>query len=346
MEKEKLKEGPERFVKDASTVTGVSIKKALSVLIPPEILKESSFLGGFVRLGESMESYGTGKESEIPTGQDYIRKKTGGVAMDLSGVFVVGVPFTFATAVLSDGFKVASRVMEGAKTEDKNIEDASQFFGKMSEVSNNFMVLFDIPEKKSASKTRKSLEELIALLKKEERLTEPVLRDIKELENLAEKEYSDKKEWSDKVEKRIKDIVEREIQTYPQKKMRSEISHFIKEPSLENVSLLKNTLLKRLKDDDIKVREESEKYVNEFCSALESVSSKSFHDKVRERIIQHYETLGKTKDAADDASYYAFKMLYSVLQTTHKGISLFGKHYKDQLQGWLKEKTGSQSRSR
>ncbi|MBN2517810.1 MAG: hypothetical protein JXB14_03115 [Candidatus Altiarchaeota archaeon] len=333
--KKRISQKPRKFFKNTLLVTGVSLNKTLDVFIPPKIIHESSFFAGLRRFGDAMTNMGKGDKKSRSAGKDYVVRKTGGIAADVSlGVLTLGVPITLVSSIFSDGCKVISKIMDGAVTDDKNVIHLSLFFQKASIISNNFMVLFDIPSKKTAHETRESIQDLILSLKKSEGgIPESVLNELEELKKLAVDYVEDREKWMKEVQSHLSRFALEQLKEVEDVPDRVEIQEFIEDPTIEGLIKAKDGLMKSFVKRNISIAESPKRHVEELCQSLESFSSERFFSRMRGFMLKQYRINEKTKEAVNDGVYNSFQILESTFKTFGRGATLFGSHYWKQISG-------------
>lgn len=324
-----------RFARRVPLVTGTAFKKALSVLIPPEILRNSSFFGGLNRMGDAIVSLGS--KSKDKQGKQYAIRHSGGAVADVAiGVVFLGVPVTLVTSLFSDGCKVVHHIFKGAKT-DEHTAYVGEFFGDLGTISDNFMRLFDVPSREAAKNVRSSIEKTIERLDKEGRLTDKMRKDLKDLENMATCDMAEGGEWCVDIQQRLCKIAEQELTESRVEMGVRDIRHFINEPTVESIATMRDGIVKDLDARGIAVKKTSMDFVDKLIDSLESLSKEEFQNKMTAIMIKNHELLGRTQDAIEDATYYGYQLLHSLFTTTYRGVSIFGKHYKKQLKALIRK---------
>jgi len=338
-----MKKRAKRFAKDVPVVIGTSFKKALSVLIPPEILRNSSFFGGLNRLGDAMLSLGSESREKQKKGKQYVVRHSGGAVADVAlGVVFLGMPVTLVTSLFSDGCKVVYHIFKGAKTDEHTIQ-VGEFFGNLSTISDNFMRLFDIPSKETADNVRSSIEKTIERLDKEGRLTEDMRKELKELERMSTCDIAAGGEWCMDVQEKLSRLAEQELSESRIEMGARDIKHFVEEPTVETMVNMRNGIVKDLDKRGIAVKKTSMDFVDKLIGALENLSKEDFQNRMNSFMIKQYQALDKTQDVLADATYHGYKFVHSLFNTTYKGVSIFGRHYKGQIKGLIQK--GRQHRS-
>lgn len=318
--------------KGSARAVGKSFKKGLKVLVPPEILSESSFFGGLNRLGDAVEGLGAESKDGQAKSKQYVVRHSGGAVADTAiGLAIFGVPITLVTALFSDGCKIASRVLKDASGGHKDTKEASEFLGDMSVVSNNFMKLFDIPSKQTATDVHDSIEATADRLNKDGRMTKKLKDDFKELDGLCKITVKDKVTWCGHIQEKLSEIADEGISAKASKADLSDIREFIKKPTVSRMRRMRDGLFSDLKKKRLPVRESTKAFADDFVGAIEKFPTEDFQSKLNNFMINQYQLAGKTQDAVEDTAYHGYKLAHSVLSTTYKGANLFGKHYKRQL---------------
>jgi len=318
--------------KGSLRAVGKSFKKGLKVLVPPEILSESSFFGGLNRLGDAVEGFGAESKGSQAQSKQYVIRHSGGAIADTAiGMAFLGMPVTLVTALFSDGCKIASRVLKDASGGHKETKEASEFLGDMSIVSNNFMKLFDIPSKQTAADVHDSIEATADRLNKGGRLTKKLKKDLKELDGLCEVSVKDKAAWCGHVQEKLSEIADAGISIKASRTDLSEVKDFVKKPTVSRMKRMRDGLFSDLKRKRLPVRESTKAFADDFVGAIEDFPTADFQYKMNNFMISQYQLAGKTQDAIEEAAGHGYGLAHSVLSTTYKGVNLFGKHYKKQL---------------
>jgi len=327
-----MKKEASKVARGTLLVIGTSFKKTLSILIPPEILKDSSFFGGLNRLGDAINAFGSESKSDQVKGVDYTIRHSGGAIADLAlGVALIGVPITLVTAMFSDGCKVVSHIIKGSKIDDPAAAHLGDFFGDISVVSNNFMKLFDIPSKKAAEDVRGSIETTIERLDREGMLTEKMRGELTELEAMCEYDVQNTEKWFEDVQRKLCSIAESGFTESRVEMGAKEIHSFIVEPTVGNMARMRDSIVHDLELRGVSVKETSMDFVNKLIENLENLSKEDFQKKMTDLMIKQYETIDKAQDAVDSATYHGYALMHSLFRLTYKGASLFGHHYKKQI---------------
>jgi hypothetical protein len=340
-----MKEHAKQFVKGTAKVTGNSFKKALEVTIPPQIRNSSSVVGGLNRLGDAVVSFGSEKEEDQNKSKEYVVRHSAGAVADVAvGMALFGVPATMVTSFFSDGCKVVSTVFNGAKTDDSEYNYVGDFFSEVSAISNNFMKLFDVPSKSGAEEVHESIEALIEKLKNQGRLSDELLSDLRDLEGMCTSEIKDPQKWSKEVQEKLAKAAEDGLIKAELKPQTKEyIDNFIKEPTVQQMKFMRNGLFDDFKKSKIGIRQKSKQFADDLVDSLDGISRESFDNLLRDIIIKQYELVDKTHENLGDATYYGYRLVYSLLNTSYKGVSLFGGHYKNQLKKIIEEEDRHQS---
>ncbi len=323
----------EEFARESALGAGHTFKKALKVVVPKQVLDNSSFFGGLNRLGDAVINAGTPSKEAQDKSKQYVVRHSGGAIADLTiGVALFGMPVTLITALFSDGCKVVSTVLKDAGREDEEAAQVGEFFGDMSVVSNNFMKLFDIPSKESAEEVHDSIEAMTEQLNKEGRLSAKLKKELKELDELRVCALDDKSEWCRQVQEKLSKIAKDELSESKIKSDVKDVKKFIEQPTIAHIKGMKDTLIRDFSTKERPLAENTIAFIEDLVKSLENFSSDEFQNDIREFIIKQFELADKTQDVIEGAAYRGYKIIHSLLNTTYKGAFVFGRHYKKQIE--------------
>ncbi len=330
-------------------VVGRSFSKALAILIPPQIIRSSSFFSGLKRLGDAVTDFGAPPGTKpkglgpAKSGTDYIIRKSGGAVADTAiGIALFGMPVTLVTAILSDGFKVASNVLKGAKTNDEEYQDLGEFFGDMGDVSGKFMLLFDVPSKQGAKDIRGSIDHLAKHLDIEGRLTDPISKELDGLRKSCDPSKlkcmcdEDRCRLSEAINDRLARIAELKLSDARIDLDTNGIKSFLKSPTVPNMRGMKDSLVTGLNSKGVAVMDAQERLVEEMVASFESFSTDDFHNRLDSLMWKEREARGKAKRAVGKTTRKGYNIARSLAKLTYRGASIFGRHYEDEIKGLLK----------
>jgi hypothetical protein len=321
-----------RVARGTAKVTGVSFKKALAVLVPPQILKESSFFGGLNRMSDAIVNLGDESRSATSKGKQYLIRKSGGTIADGAiGLALFGMPMTLVTSLFSDGCKVASKVLRDAGRGDENTAAASGFFGDMSAVSNNFAKLFDVPSREVANDVHVSIDAMAARLKEEGRLTKKIQDDLSRLDHMVVCPLGDKSKWCYMVQDQLARIAEDSLASQKIRHGAPEIRKFVSRPTVKNIKGMKDSIVRDLNKRRIPVSENNKEFADALVDSLEGFSTNEFQTRLRTLTATSAEIAGEAEGAAEKAAASGYRIIASLANTTYKGASLFSRHYKRQI---------------
>jgi hypothetical protein len=324
---------PKRIAKGVVKATGLSFKKALAVLVPPKILKESSFFGGLNRMSDAVVNLGSESKESESKGKQYVIRKAGGTVADGAiGLALFGLPMTLVTSLFSDGCKVVSKVLRDAGSVDKEAAAASYFFGDMSAVSNNFAKLFDVPSKEVADDIHSSISEMAERLKNEGRLTKELEKELDELDSMRVCKTDDVSEWFSSVQERLSRIAEVGSANHRVCCDVPEIRDFIQRPTVANMGNMKDSILRDLNKRNVPVRDNTKTFIDSLVNTMENFSTAEFQSKLRILTSTGVELAEKTEEKASKTAQFGYRIMNSLMGTTYKGASLFGQHYKKQIE--------------
>lgn len=327
-----MKKHVKRLASVSAHATGVSLNKALKVLVPPQVLKTSSFFGGLQRATEAMVNLGSESHTEQKMGKQYVVRKSGGIVADTAiGIALFGVPITLVTSLFSDGCKVASHVLKEAGGKDQETAQVGAFLGDMSKVSNNFMKLFDVPSEEAAVDVHKSIEDMAERLKRENMLTKAIDRDLKELDKLIACKLDHKSVWCQEVQEKLSKIATEELSARKITADTKELQAFLKRPTIDHMKDMRDGLFTDFEKKRIPIRRDTRNFVNKFVDSLAAFPTDNFQAKMRSIMIRQYALADKTGGTITGAASLSYRLVRSMLNTTYKGASLFGVHYKKQI---------------
>lgn len=338
------KNAAKKLAKETVGSAGKAFRKTLDVTIPPEILNNSSFFGGMNRMAAALVEAGEAGEENQAHAREYMVRHTGGVAADVAvGMLTFGVPVTMVTSLFSDGCKVVSYVFTGAKTADQEYTEIGELFGDFSTVSNDFMMLFDVPSRKQAEKIHESIGATRQRLLRQGRLTKKIEDDLRELEEMCFCEIKDERRWSDKVQERLKTLAADTLKESSVKIETAKIHDFLRRPNISNLSGMEKSMVSEFRKKNISIKKSTLDFVSSFVTSFEKFSSRDFLSSLRSAIIANYGSLGKTHDAMEESVYYGYRLIHSIFSTTYKGAALFEGHYRRQINELIRgEKDRSQ----
>jgi len=168
-------------------------------------------------------------------------------------------------------------------------------------------------------------------LNREGRLTAALRKDLKELDGMRVCPADIQEAWFAKVQERLSKIADEGIAESSACRDVPEIKKFIDRPTADHIAIMRDGLVKTFSEKRMPIRESTEEFVNGIVDAIEGFSTDEFQDDLRTFMIRNYEIVGKAQDAVEGAAFKGYRLVHAILNTTYKGASIFGGHYKKQL---------------
>lgn len=305
----------EKVTEKSRIVAGKSIENALKVVVPPEVIKESSFIEGIMDLAYLLQKSGSGG------GRGGIKPM---IRDGVTGLALGGAPVSMWSALFADGCKVVGKLFDVPGEGD--MENTARYFYNLSDASKDFRRMWMSPESKELKDaTISKLEQL------KEGATKGIQKTVDELEELANAAPTDK------IRHRIHDKLLTLANLKAEKTGFDEsVKNFFEHMDPEHIRGAGSELQYKIIHSGYDIEEKAKREVDNIYSAFEIVSSKEFNDALDEEF-----SVGKyaLKSGMREARGFANSTVEFVRSLATKGAKtghMFGSHYWGQLKKFLK----------